>query len=74
MRCIVINFILIPFQATSENIREFQEMVNEVKTEEIANFTSALTAGFELLLDSRQQSADTCNQAIMLVTDGVPYR
>merc|ERR1711962_1169709 len=27
-------------QATSENIRECQEMVNQVKTEEIANFTS----------------------------------
>ena len=67
------NFLLIPFQATSENIREFQEMVNEVKTEEIANFTSALTAGFELLLDSRN-GGNTCNQAIMLVTDGVPYR
>ena len=63
-------------QATSENIREFQEMVNQVKTEEIANFTSALTAGFELLLDSRNDPnvGANCNQAIMLVTDGVPYK
>ena len=51
-------------------------MVNQVKTEEIANFTSALTAGFELLLDSRNDPnvGANCNQAIMLVTDGVPYK
>ena len=63
-------------QATNENIREFQEAVNNVETEEIANFTSSLTVAFELL---RESNADTnmganCNQAIMLVTDGVPYK
>ena len=63
-------------QATSENIREFQEKVNSVNTEEIANFTSALTAAFELLIESRNDPdiGVNCNQAIMLVTDGVPYR
>jgi len=28
------------FQATNENIREFQEAVQKITTEEIANFTS----------------------------------
>merc|ERR1719174_2513100 len=33
-------------QATTENIAEFTEAVNEIETMEIANFTSALTAAF----------------------------
>ncbi len=63
-------------QATNENIREFQEAVAEVETEEIANFTSALTVAFELLRESNadQTMGANCNQAIMLVTDGVPYK
>ena len=36
-------------QATTENIAEFTEAVNEIETMEIANFTSALTAAFTLL-------------------------
>ncbi len=32
--------ILNNFQATNENIREFQEAVQKITTEEIANFTS----------------------------------
>ena len=36
-------------QATTENIAEFTEAVNEIDTMEIANFTSALTAAFTLL-------------------------
>jgi len=63
-------------QATNENIREFQEAVNNVETEEIANFTSSLTVAFELLRESHQDDTmgANCNQAIMLVTDGVPYK
>ena len=63
-------------QATNENIREFQEAVANVETEEIANFTSALTVAFQLLLESHAdlQVGANCNQAIMLVTDGVPYK
>ncbi|XP_071745575.1 voltage-dependent calcium channel subunit alpha-2/delta-3 isoform X38 [Lepeophtheirus salmonis] len=63
-------------QATNENIREFQEAVSKVETEDIANFTSALTVAFELLIKSRGDidMGANCNQAIMLVTDGVPYR
>ena len=63
-------------QATNENIREFQEAVSDVETEEIASFTSALTVAFELLMASNADSSvgANCNQAIMLVTDGVPYK
>ena len=63
-------------QATNENIREYQEAVEDVTTEEIANFTSALTVAFELLKTSRTDTemGANCNQAIMIVTDGVPYK
>ena len=40
-------------QATNENIREYQEAVENVVTEDIANFTSALTVAFELLKEAR---------------------
>merc|ERR1712131_580613 len=43
-------------------------------TMEIANFTSALTAAFTLLERYRTKKIGAeANQAIMLVTDGVPY-
>ena len=47
-----------------------------MQTEEIANFTSALTVAFELLHESKldPELGANCNQAIMIVTDGVPYR
>jgi len=61
-------------QATTENIAEFTEAVNEIETMEIANFTSALTAAFTLLERYRTKKFGAeSNQAIMLVTDGVPY-
>ena len=45
-----------------------------MKTADIANFTSALTVAFSLLHESRAvaEIGVNCNQAIMLVTDGVP--
>ncbi|XP_023323136.1 voltage-dependent calcium channel subunit alpha-2/delta-3 isoform X8 [Eurytemora carolleeae] len=66
-------------QATTENIAEFTEAVNNIETEEIANFTAALTSAFSLLekysLKSRSgKLGANCNRAIMLVTDGVPYK
>lgn len=63
-------------QATNENIREYQEAVEMVETEEIANFTSALTVAFQMLTESRLNPSigANCNQAIMLITDGVPYK
>ena len=70
-----IDPLLIHYQATPENLREFQEAVTKVKTEEIANFSSALTIAFRDLIDSREMGINTqCNQAVMLVTDGVPER
>merc|ERR1711892_1294177 len=61
-------------QATTENIAEFTEAVNNIETMEIANFTSALTEAFALLERYRTKKIGTeSNQAIMLVTDGVPY-
>merc|ERR1711892_1333528 len=60
-------------QATTENIAEFTEAVNNIETMEIANFT-ALTEAFALLERYRTKKIGAeSNQAIMLVTDGVPY-
>merc|ERR1711892_1503783 len=61
-------------QATTENIAEFTEAVNNIETMEIANFTSALTEAFALLERYRTKKIGAeSNQAIMLGTDGVPY-
>jgi len=50
------------------------EAINNIETMEIANFTSALTAAFTLLERYRTKKIGAeANQAIMLVTDGVPY-
>ena len=51
-------------QATNENIREYQEAVEDVTTEEIANFTSALTVAFELLKTSRS----VCSPSVSLLS------
>jgi hypothetical protein len=64
-------FYTIPFfqfQATNENIREFQEAVQKITTEEIANFTSALTVAFELLRDSFNdpEVGANCNQVSLI--------
>ena len=60
-------------QATNENIKEYQDAMSSISTSGIANFTSALTVAFNLLYDSRLDAdvGANCNQAIMLVTDGV---
>ncbi|XP_024083001.1 voltage-dependent calcium channel subunit alpha-2/delta-3 isoform X2 [Cimex lectularius] len=62
-------------QANLENIRELKMgMENMEPASNIANFTVALTKAFELLQEYREQKLGAaCNQAIMLVTDGVPY-
>ena len=63
-------------QATNENIAEFMKAVDDIKNGETANFTSALVTAFELLQKYRWDNSlgSSCNQAIMLVTDGVPYK
>ncbi|XP_050666415.1 voltage-dependent calcium channel subunit alpha-2/delta-3 isoform X6 [Leptidea sinapis] len=61
-------------QATLGNIREFKLALDNFDTMEIANFSAALTRAFDLLEIYRNNSGGAnCNQAIMLVTDGVPY-
>ncbi|XP_041974803.1 voltage-dependent calcium channel subunit alpha-2/delta-3 isoform X4 [Aricia agestis] len=61
-------------QATLANLRELKLALDNFETNEIANFSAALTRAFELLEIYRNNSGGAnCNQAIMLVTDGVPY-
>lgn len=50
--------------------------MSDVTTKDIANFTIALQKAFERLHESRRDPSigSNCNQAIMLVTDGVPER
>ncbi|KAJ0182369.1 hypothetical protein K1T71_001738 [Dendrolimus kikuchii] len=61
-------------QATLGNLRELKLGLDNFETMEIANFSAALEHAFELLEIYRNNSGGAnCNQAIMLVTDGVPY-
>lgn len=60
-------------QANLANIRELKNGISEMRTEQIANFSMILTYSFELLEEARRNKLGAnCNQAIMLVTDGVP--
>jgi voltage-dependent calcium channel alpha-2/delta-4 len=64
-------------QATPENIEVFNNAVTDLKPDGYANVTSALEKAFQLLEKYRHirkcnESTTGCNQAIMLVTDGVP--
>lgn len=64
-------------QATPENIEAFNDAVAELQPEGYANVTVALEKAFKLLAKYREirkcnESSTGCNQAIMLVTDGVP--
>merc|ERR550532_1490251 len=60
-------------QASKENSGEFTETVKQIKTQGIANFSIAFNAAFTLLEKYRTNkfSAES-NQAIMLITDGIP--
>lgn len=61
-------------QANLANIRELKRAISNLDTEMIANFSLALTTAFELLESFREEREGAkCNQAIMLITDGVPY-
>ncbi|XP_071635813.1 voltage-dependent calcium channel subunit straightjacket isoform X2 [Temnothorax longispinosus] len=62
-------------QANLANIRELKRAISDLNTEQIANFSLALTTAFQLLETFRdeQLKGARCNQAIMLITDGVPY-
>ncbi|GFY46451.1 hypothetical protein TNIN_133223 [Trichonephila inaurata madagascariensis] len=61
-------------QATEENLREFRELLKDLDTVNIANFTLGLISAFELLQKvAKNNEGSQCNQAIMLITDGAPY-
>ncbi|XP_012275894.1 voltage-dependent calcium channel subunit alpha-2/delta-3 isoform X2 [Orussus abietinus] len=61
-------------QANLANVRELKNAIADMSTERIANFSLALNQAFELLETYRtEREGARCNQAIMLVTDGVPY-
>ncbi|KAK6642465.1 hypothetical protein RUM43_003967 [Polyplax serrata] len=63
-------------QATPEVLKSFQEAVTLVKPEGNASFPNAISYSLKLLKEYRENRilADDggCNQAIMLVTDGLP--
>ncbi|KAF6216162.1 hypothetical protein GE061_000501 [Apolygus lucorum] len=62
-------------QATPENIQVFKDSVNTLKPEEKADFKQAFEFALKLLNKTRENRTcedDICNQAIMLVTDGLP--
>ncbi|XP_076666830.1 voltage-dependent calcium channel subunit straightjacket isoform X3 [Andrena cerasifolii] len=61
-------------QANLANVRELKRAISNLETEKIANFSLALTTAFDLLESYRtEREGARCNQAIMLITDGVPY-
>jgi voltage-dependent calcium channel alpha-2/delta-3 len=61
-------------QANAENIREFKRNLNDIVTNEMANFTAGVTRALDILRDYRDSSTGACcNQAIMLISDGLPY-
>ncbi|KAK2575605.1 hypothetical protein KPH14_011311 [Odynerus spinipes] len=61
-------------QANLANVRELKRAISNLDTEKIANFSLALTTAFELLESYRtEREGARCNQAIMLITDGVPF-
>ncbi|XP_034237810.1 voltage-dependent calcium channel subunit alpha-2/delta-3 isoform X4 [Thrips palmi] len=61
-------------QANLANIRELKMGMEDMETNSIANFSLALTRAFDILQMYRgARLGACCNQAIMLITDGVPY-
>lgn len=61
-------------QANMANIRELKQALHGIETAELANFTAAFNKAFEILQDYRNsRTGACCNQAIMLVSDGLPY-
>ncbi|CAB3365530.1 Hypothetical predicted protein [Cloeon dipterum] len=63
-------------QATKENVQALKEAIDNVPIEGYGNFTIAFSAAFQLLESYRdgrgREGCESCNQAIMLITDGVP--
>jgi voltage-dependent calcium channel alpha-2/delta-3 len=60
-------------QANSANIRAMKESLHHIETNELANFSAAVTRAFDALNDFRDSHGGAnCNQAIMLISDGLP--
>lgn len=60
-------------QANSANVRVIKEKLHKIETNELANFSAALTKAFDALNDFRDSHGGAnCNQAIMLISDGLP--
>lgn len=60
-------------QANSANVRVIKEKLHKIETNELANFSAALTKAFDALNDFRDShGGSNCNQAIMLISDGLP--
>ncbi|XP_031633434.1 voltage-dependent calcium channel subunit alpha-2/delta-3 isoform X3 [Contarinia nasturtii] len=65
------NDTLVP--ATLDNIRSLNAGMENIETEKIANYKIALENAFETLKAFRENDEGAgCNQAIMLISDGVP--
>ncbi|XP_055322700.1 voltage-dependent calcium channel subunit alpha-2/delta-3 isoform X3 [Sitodiplosis mosellana] len=66
------NESLVP--ATLDNIRSLNTGMETIETEKIANYSQALISAFEILQSYRMNDEGAgCNQAIMLISDGVPH-
>lgn len=65
--------ILVP--ATLGNIRRLNLAMDDIEPGKIANYTESLRRAFQVLRDYRESSTKGagCNQAIMLISDGVPH-
>jgi voltage-dependent calcium channel alpha-2/delta-3 len=60
-------------QADSANIRAIKESLVKIETNELANFSAAMTKAFDTLFNFREEHGGAnCNQAIMLISDGLP--
>lgn len=65
------NNILVP--ATLDNVRSLNAGMETIETEKIANYSAALDKAFNILENYRTNDEGAgCNQAIMLISDGVP--
>lgn len=66
------NESLVP--ATLDNIRSLNAGMEGIDTEKIANYSAALINAFDILQNYRNNDEGAgCNQAIMLISDGVPH-
>ncbi|ODM90180.1 Voltage-dependent calcium channel subunit alpha-2/delta-4 [Orchesella cincta] len=61
--------------ANMANVRGLKLGLEQDQTAGIANFTRAINGAFDVLENARKDAASShCNEAIMIITDGVPSR